>query len=69
MVTRSGVTVVVASSAEWIHKPWEAPTNALTTAGVELGVTYPDPVVNHPSARIRALAALTKLRKGQPYKS
>ncbi len=50
--------------AEWIHQPWEAPTNVLTEAGVKLGTTYPEPIVDHYNARIRALAALAKLKKG-----
>ena len=49
--------------AEWIHKPWEAPTNVLAEAGVKLGMTYPEPIVDHHTARIRALAALAKLKK------
>lgn len=46
----------------WIHKPWEAPTTVLSEAGVKLGTTYPAPIVDHHSARIRALAALTQLK-------
>jgi len=53
--------------AEWIHQPWEAPTNVLTEAGVKLGVTYPEPIVAHHTARIRALAALATLKKGQHH--
>ena len=49
--------------AEWIHKPWEAPTNVLSEAGVKLGTIYPEPIVDHHNARIRALATLAKLKK------
>jgi len=42
---------------EWIHKPWEAPVDVLTRAGVELGGNYPRPLVDHQEARQRALNA------------
>ena len=54
--------------ANWIHKPWEAPEDVLTGAGVKLGTTYPEPIVDHHNARIRALAALAKLKKGNRHK-
>ncbi|HLK50962.1 MAG TPA: deoxyribodipyrimidine photo-lyase [Bryobacteraceae bacterium] len=44
----------------WIHKPWLAPGPILARAGIELGTTYPHPIVNHDDARRRALAALRK---------
>jgi deoxyribodipyrimidine photo-lyase len=53
--------------AAWIHKPWEAPTSVLREAGVKLGSTYPEPIVKHHSARIRALAALATLKKGRRH--
>ncbi len=43
--------------AKWIHRPWEAPKAVLEAAGVRLGETYPSPIVDHASARARALAA------------
>lgn len=45
----------------WIHKPWRAPRPILARAGVELGTTYPHPIVDHDEARSRALAALRKI--------
>jgi len=49
---------------EWIHKPWKAPASILAKAGVEIGKTYPFPIVDHDEARKRALAAFssTKLK-------
>ncbi len=41
----------------YIHKPWEAPADALKAAGVTLGETYPLPLVNHADARKAALNA------------
>jgi deoxyribodipyrimidine photo-lyase len=43
--------------ARWIHKPHEAPREVLTTAGVTLGATYPEPIIDHAFARERAIAA------------
>lgn len=40
-----------------IHKPWVAPPMVLKAAGVELGMTYPKPVIDHSAARERALEA------------
>ncbi len=38
-----------------IHAPWQATESELAEAGVELGATYPLPVVDHSFARQRAL--------------
>lgn len=45
---------------EWIHRPWEAPSDVLEAAGVSLGKHYPLPIVDHAAARARALAALAE---------
>jgi deoxyribodipyrimidine photo-lyase len=42
---------------EAIHAPWEAEPLELRAAGVELGRTYPHPIVDHAASRARALAA------------
>jgi len=49
-------------SNDHIHKPWEAPPAALAFAGIVLGKTYPLPMVDHASARARALAAFEATR-------
>ena len=41
-----------------IQAPWKLPESELRQAGVELGRTYPHPIVDHSFARLRALAAL-----------
>jgi deoxyribodipyrimidine photo-lyase len=41
-----------------IHVPWDAPPGVLAAAGVKLGETYPEPIVDHAAARERALKAL-----------
>lgn len=48
--------------AKLIHKPWTATPIELASAGVRLGQTYPEPIVDHGLARQRALAAYTKTR-------
>ncbi|MGY3489769.1 deoxyribodipyrimidine photo-lyase [Bradyrhizobium sp. USDA 4011] len=45
-----------------IHQPWTATPIELASAGVELGKTYPPPIVDHKQARERALAAYAKIR-------
>jgi deoxyribodipyrimidine photo-lyase len=47
---------------EFVHKPWEAPALVLREAGVELGKTYPSPIVEHQRARDRALEAFKSLK-------
>lgn len=48
--------------APWRHRPWEAPESVLAEAGVDLGRTYPRPIVDRATARARALDALAALR-------
>ncbi len=45
----------------YLHAPWEAPAEILKQAGVELGTTYPHPIVDHREARESALAAYGSL--------
>jgi deoxyribodipyrimidine photo-lyase len=49
-----------------IHAPWLASSAALARAGVTLGKTYPNPIVDHPLARARALAAFAEMRSKAP---
>jgi len=51
-------------SAKLIHQPWRATPLELKSADVDLGRTYPKPIIDHGQARERALAAYAKLRKG-----
>ncbi|MCB1438316.1 MAG: deoxyribodipyrimidine photo-lyase [Nitratireductor sp.] len=46
-----------------LHAPWEAPEDVLSDAGIQLGQTYPKPMVEHSCARERALAAYDKVKK------
>jgi len=47
---------------KWIHRPWDAPDQVLTEAGVILNDTYPAPIVDHASARTRALEAFKSIK-------
>ena len=49
--------------SEWIHQPWAAPTQVLAAAGVRLGASYPQRLVDHGAARAEAPAALATLKK------
>ena len=45
-----------------IHQPWEATPLELASAGVELGKTYPQPIIDHKAGRERALNAYASIR-------
>ena len=46
----------------YIHEPWKAPPAALQQAGLQLGNHYPERIVHHHIARMRAMDALHSLR-------
>lgn len=46
----------------YLHQPWTAPADVLSSAGVTLGDTYPAPLVDHAGARASALAAYAEVR-------
>lgn len=60
--TRKWVPEVAKLPKKFLHKPWEAPTSVLRDAGMELGSTYRRPIVDHKSARERALSAFKSLK-------
>ncbi|WP_421786543.1 cryptochrome/photolyase family protein [Hyphobacterium sp.] len=47
---------------KYLNRPWEADSETLTKAGITLGETYPEPIVDHSAARERALAAFQDLK-------
>lgn len=48
----------------YIHRPWEAPALVLKDNNIELGKTYPKPIVDHGAARDRALIVYQTLKGG-----
>jgi len=50
-------------SDAYIHSPWEASSDELQIAGIRLGDNYPNPIVDHKTARLRALAAFDSIKK------
>lgn len=51
---------------KFIHKPWEASPQVLKDSGVDLGKTYPKPIIDHAHGRQRALDALKKISTKNP---
>ena len=45
-----------------IHQPWSATPLELNAAGIELGKSYPQPIIDHRAGRERALKAYAKIR-------
>lgn len=59
---RSFVPELETLDSAWIHKPFDAPEPVLKEAGLDLGKTYPKPIVDHRKARERALSAYKSLK-------
>jgi deoxyribodipyrimidine photo-lyase len=55
--TRSFVPELNRLPNKYLFKPWEAPENVLKSAGVVLGGTYPNPIVDVTVSRNKALEA------------
>ena len=47
---------------DMVHEPFSASEVVLATAGIQLGKSYPYPVVDHRMAREAALAGYSKVR-------
>ena len=58
---RRWVPELAALPDKWLHKPFEAPGDVLASAGIDLGTTYPRPIVDLKASRERALAAFAAL--------
>ncbi|MFD0985979.1 cryptochrome/photolyase family protein [Methyloligella solikamskensis] len=47
-----------------IHAPFEASASSLSEAGIDLGSTYPKPIIEHSKGRQRSLDAYEKVKNG-----
>ena len=53
---------------EYLFNPWDAPQHILKEANIELGSTYPKPIVDLKTSRNTALEAFQALTKKEPSK-
>jgi deoxyribodipyrimidine photo-lyase len=58
---RQYVPEIAALPNKYLHSPWEADDDTLSSAGVVLGETYPEPIVDLRASREAALAAFKSL--------
>lgn len=61
---RTWVPQIARLPGRHLHAPWLAPTGILRDAGINLGETYPAPIVDHAAAREVALASYARIRQG-----
>ena len=61
---RRYVPEIAALPDKYIHAPWTAPPLLLSEAGIDLGETYPAPVVDHDLARKKTLARFSVVKAG-----
>lgn len=54
---------IIRLPTEWIHHPWDAPDCVLKASGVELGLNYPEPIIDIDLARERLTQAIYKMRE------
>ncbi len=64
--TRRWVGELLHLRDELVQQPWIASSAELAAAGVILGDTYPERVVDHAQARDKALDAYDKIKRGLP---
>ena len=62
---RRWVPELAGMPTHWIHEPYAAPVDILRGAGVVGGADYPQPIVDHAEARLRALAAYEVVRRSE----
>ena len=47
---------------KWLHRPWEASSEALEKAGIKLGIDYPKPIVDLKLSRQQALESYQRIK-------
>ena len=62
---RTYVPELAGLRAPAIHTPWLTPPAVLRAANVQLGKTYPHPIVDHAAAREQALGAFKALKESR----
>lgn len=60
--TRKYVPELSALPDKYLHSPWEAPAEVLQDAGIEIGKTYPKPIVDLALSRQKALDAYKAIK-------
>lgn len=60
--TRRWVPELAKLPQAYLFQPWQAPAEVLRRAGVQLGKSYPKPIVEHKAGRQAALDAYRKMR-------
>ncbi|CDX55569.1 Blue light photoreceptor cryptochrome [Mesorhizobium plurifarium] len=61
---RRHIPEISALPDRYVHRPWEAPAALLKSTNIELGKTYPKPIVHHGAARDRALILYQSIKDG-----
>ena len=67
--TRRWVRELAGLPDGFLHEPWTAPDDVLAHAGVRLGETYPERMVDHEQAAREARARIGALRKGEDHRA
>ena len=60
--TRRFIPELSALPDKYLYRPWDAPDLVLDAAGIELGKTYPKPIVDVKASREQALAAFKAIK-------
>ena len=58
---RRYIPELAALPTEYLAHPWTAPASVLASAGIQLGITYPEPCLDLEKTRASALAAFQRM--------
>lgn len=65
---RSMLPALAKLPARYIHEPWSIPPLIAAEAGFVIGRDYPEPIVDHATARLRALSAYGSVLARKPMR-